>query len=146
MTKDEILKIKEHIEIHARREPEAIKITEIMWKAVDELEQIAELERENAELKEALKNDKVCKCSHYLNFKDLEAELTKAKAIMNIAIEGIKYWGIVGGKERPFEKQAAMLFNLFLDKAEQFIKGDSEPQSKWINPARTTNDNEIKIK
>ena len=44
MTKDEISKIKEHIEIHSRREPRAIKITEIMWKAVDELERIAEQE------------------------------------------------------------------------------------------------------
>jgi len=51
MTKDEILKIKEHIEIHARREPRAIKITEILWKAVDELKHISELEQENAELK-----------------------------------------------------------------------------------------------
>ena len=31
-----------------------------------------EIYKENAELKEALKNDKVCKCSYYLNFKDLE--------------------------------------------------------------------------
>ena len=40
MTEDEILKIKEHIEIHARREPQAVKITEILWKAVDELEHV----------------------------------------------------------------------------------------------------------
>lgn len=52
MTKDEISKIKEHIEIHAKREPRAIKITAILRKAVDELEHIAELEKENAELKE----------------------------------------------------------------------------------------------
>ena len=50
MTKDEILRIKEHIEIHARREPRAIKITEIMWKAVGELERIAELEKKNERL------------------------------------------------------------------------------------------------
>lgn len=41
MTKDEISKIKEHIEIHAKRERRAIVITEILWKAVDELEHIA---------------------------------------------------------------------------------------------------------
>ena len=41
-----------------------------------------ELEKENTELKEALKNDKVCKCSHYLNFKDLENQLTEAKEII----------------------------------------------------------------
>lgn len=51
MNKDEISKIKEHIEIHARRERGAVKITEILWKAVDELEHIADLEKENEELK-----------------------------------------------------------------------------------------------
>ena len=39
MTKDKIFKIKEHIEIHARREPWALRITEILWEAVKELEQ-----------------------------------------------------------------------------------------------------------
>lgn len=51
MTKDEISKIKEHIEIHARREPRAVKITEIMRKAVDELERIAELESQIEKMK-----------------------------------------------------------------------------------------------
>lgn len=51
MNKNEISKIKEHIEIHARRERVAVKITEILWKAVDELEHIADLEKENEELK-----------------------------------------------------------------------------------------------
>lgn len=51
MNKDEISKIKEHIEIHARRERAAVKITEILWKAVDELEHITDLEKENEELK-----------------------------------------------------------------------------------------------
>lgn len=52
MTEYEILKIKEHIEIHARREPRAIKITQILWKAVEELESTKELQKENARLKE----------------------------------------------------------------------------------------------
>lgn len=66
MTKDEILKIKEHIEIHARRELRAIKITEILWKAVDELEHISELEQENAELKAQNEKMKCCgNCKHY---------------------------------------------------------------------------------
>lgn len=51
MDKNEISKIKEHIEIHARRERGAVKITEILWKAVNELEHIADLEKENEELK-----------------------------------------------------------------------------------------------
>ena len=37
MTDEEIEKIKEHIEIYARKEPYAIKITEIMRRAVKEL-------------------------------------------------------------------------------------------------------------
>lgn len=51
MNKEEIAKIKEHIEIHARLEPRAIHITEIMRRAVVELEHIVKLEKENAELK-----------------------------------------------------------------------------------------------
>lgn len=82
----------------------------------------------NAECKEGIR----IRCSefeilekHIINFAELrEKQLAQAKEIMNIAIEGIKHWGIVGGYERPFEKQAEKLFNLFLDKAEQFIKGE----------------------
>lgn len=38
MTEEEIFKIKGHIEIYARNEPRAKKITEILLKAVEELE------------------------------------------------------------------------------------------------------------
>ncbi len=51
MTKEELAKIREHIEIHSRKESHAIKITQIMKKALAELERIEELEQENAELK-----------------------------------------------------------------------------------------------
>ena len=65
MTKDEILKIKEHIEIHARRERGAIIITEILWKAVDELEHIKELKKENKQLKQQIEKMKCCEnCRH----------------------------------------------------------------------------------
>ena len=47
MTEEEIEKIKEHIEIHARREPTAIKITEIMRRAVKELEFLKEIRKHN---------------------------------------------------------------------------------------------------
>lgn len=70
MTKEELAKIREHIEIHSRKESHAIKITQIMKKALAELERIEELENENAELKsrigisvecdEAQKNGKLC--------------------------------------------------------------------------------------
>ena len=93
---------------------------------------IAELEKENKELRESVtkfsKNglDFLHSIKSNRNCFDCESkmsiQLNEAKEIMKIAIEGIKHWGIIAGKERPFEKQAEMLFNLFLDKAEQFIK------------------------
>ena len=48
---------------------------------ITEKNRLARLEEENAELKDALK-DKKCNCMTYLNFKDLEKELTKAKEII----------------------------------------------------------------
>lgn len=50
MTDFEIKKIKEHIEIHAKREPRAVYITEILRKAVAELECNSEIEKEKVEL------------------------------------------------------------------------------------------------
>ena len=106
MTKDEILQIKEHIEIHAKREPRAIKITEIMWKAVSELERIAkleqhisemekgtysccaevekdnrlaELEKENAELKSIADFQQSSDMDRYFQLKKSKEQLTKAK-------------------------------------------------------------------
>lgn len=43
MTEDKIRRIRDHIEIHARREPQSIKITQILWEAVEELEQFEKL-------------------------------------------------------------------------------------------------------
>jgi hypothetical protein len=84
MTKEEILKIKEHIEIHAKREPRAIKITEIMRKAVDELERIAELEKENTELKENYRKrgDIITSLERQLRLNIHSDQLTKAKEII----------------------------------------------------------------
>lgn len=56
MTKDEILKIKEHIEIYARKEPHAVEITKTLRKAVAELEYLAELEKAYFELREQYTN------------------------------------------------------------------------------------------
>ena len=82
-------------------------------------------ERENSELKEALKG-KRCNCMTYLNFKDLEKQLTKAKELLKWWVNHCGYYDLHYAK-----------------KTEQFL--NSELQSKWINPARTTNDNEIKL-
>lgn len=60
--------------------------------------------------------------SEMLRYMDMQrTQIIEAKEIINIATEGIKRWGIVEGSERPFKKQAEMLFNLFLDKSEQFL-------------------------
>lgn len=44
MTGEELCRIKEHIEIHAKREPRAVRITQILRKAVKELETTKELQ------------------------------------------------------------------------------------------------------
>ena len=80
---------------------------------------ITDLEKKNAKLESDFR---ICE----KNADTYYDQLTKAKEIMNIAIEGIKHWGIVGGTERPFEKQAELEFNLFLEKAEQFLQEISE--------------------
>lgn len=76
--------------------------------------------KENMELKEQVSS--LSKALVLNNSDEDKEKLEKAKGIMNIAIEGIKHWSVVDGNERPFVKQAEMLFNLFLDKAEQFMK------------------------
>ena len=83
MTEDELQKIKKHIEIHARRELGAIKITQILWKAVEELEAAKKLQEENAELKEKLKPENCLKLlakEGYIKF--TSDQLTKAKEII----------------------------------------------------------------
>lgn len=50
MTKEELAKIREYIEIHSRKESHTIKITQIMKKALVELERIAELEAQIEQL------------------------------------------------------------------------------------------------
>lgn len=90
MTKDEILKIKEHIEIHARREPWAVKITEILWKAVAELEHTTELEKENTCLKlklEALEGE-----TPWKDIKD-KSELIKENTELKAQNEKMKCCG-----------------------------------------------------
>lgn len=87
---------------------------------------IKELQEENAELKARIEKQD----ADILTLKGLSErqrdQLTKAKEIMQIAIKGISHQGIVGGTERPFEKQAELEFNLFLEKAEQFLNSEVE--------------------
>lgn len=57
------------------------RCNELFFQVNEKTERIAELEKENAELREALKG-KVCNCMTYLNFKDLEKECAKAKVFI----------------------------------------------------------------
>ena len=91
MTKDEILKIKEHIEIHARKEPHAIKITKILRKAVAELEYLAELEKEYTKLLEQCTNFGAAFSTEYAIEEQLKAKLVEAKEIIKNIIRAT--WG-----------------------------------------------------
>lgn len=89
MTKEDLAKIREHIEIHSRKESHAIKITQIMKKALAELERIEELEKENAELNIKNKNaeskiNKLEEDNYNLNcnLKAITDKLTKAKEVI----------------------------------------------------------------
>lgn len=82
MTKDEISKIKEHIEIHARKEPHAVKITEILRKAVDELEHIAELKAEIQNLEGIKLAQETALSTEYNIEEQLKAKLVEAKEII----------------------------------------------------------------
>ena len=82
MTKDEISKIKEYIEIHARKEPHAIKITKILRKAVAELEYLAELEKEYTKLLEQYTNFGAALNTEYTIEEQLKAKLVEAKEII----------------------------------------------------------------
>ncbi len=52
-----------------------------------------ELEAENKKLRDSLKSDKICTCSIYLNFKDLEAELDRADKLLQRVIEWSEWQG-----------------------------------------------------
>lgn len=113
MTKDEISKIKEHIEIHARKEPHAIKITKILRKAVAELEYLAELEKEYTELQEQCANLGAALSTEYAIEEQLKVKLVEAKEIIENIIRTT--WGEG--------------WNYSLDwkvKAEQFLKETNE--------------------
>ena len=88
------------------------RCNELFFQVNEKTERIAELEKENAELKEELKG-KRCNCMTYLNFKDLEKQLTKAKEIIK-KIEKIFYSG-----EIAIRRLASIA--VILDEAEQFL-------------------------
>ena len=100
---------------------------------------IAELEKENAELKSENQKwkdewqEQVQKATDEGYARTLQTiQLSKAKDIIREFVE----WATWQGSNCPN-------FKSIQDKAEQFLK--EEPQSKWVNPARTTNDNQIKL-
>ena len=86
MTEDELRMIKEHIEIHARREPRAIKITQILWKAVEELEATKELQEE---LDYAKSNCLFSDCDRVARLKSQNVDLEKENARLKIKAKEI---------------------------------------------------------
>ena len=58
-------------------------------KCITVLSEYEELKKENTDLKKALKGKK-CNCMIYLNFKDLEKELTKSKKYIRELLDFIK--------------------------------------------------------
>lgn len=89
MTKDEISKIKEYIEIHTRKESHAIKITKILRKAVAELEYLAELEKAYFELREQYTNPEGIKLAQEaaLSTEYAIEEQLKAKLVEALKLE-----------------------------------------------------------
>lgn len=79
---------------------------------------VAVLEKENAELK----SEKGCQSC----VKFTEVQLTKAKEILKLGLEGIKREFIIdSGGNKPFAKEALKMCNDYCEQAEQFLK-DSE--------------------
>lgn len=78
---------------------------------VEQIQATLNLKKENAELKDALKGKK-CNCMTYLNFKDLEKELIKAKEILGNLFEIIK---------RPYQFTAPRKIRM-VNEAEQFLQ------------------------
>lgn len=79
MTKEEILRIKTHIRIHAARKRGAVIITDILKKAVNELEHTADIEKENTELKN--RNQELLKSCEGATM--MCKDLCKAKELLN---------------------------------------------------------------
>ena len=79
-------------------------------------EETKELQKENAELKEALKG-KRCSCMTYLNFKDLEKQLTNAKEIIR---EFMKY------EINEYDGSLEIHFEELKKQAEQFLNNEVE--------------------
>lgn len=75
-----------------------------------------------ADLEKKVNENDICIEDLELSNIDLQKQLEQAKVIIKNGLEGIKRYFIVAGKERPFEKEALLLINLFCDKAEQFLK------------------------
>ena len=117
-----------------RRIEELEKACEETQELLDkQIEATYKLDKENAELKKDKKE--LChsiseggKACVYLN-----EQLTKAKELLKKLLSAYTTYA------DSFDDRD----NEIVEEAEQFLK--EEPQSKWVNPVRTTNDNEIKI-
>jgi len=89
----------------------------VLETCIEELEQ--KLEQETSQ--------RIYNFNKAIEWKEKYRALKKeAKAIMDIGVEAVKHYSVVGGRERPFLKEAEMLFNLFFDKADRFLSEDKD--------------------
>lgn len=58
--------------------------------------------------------------------KRLKEHEEKSRALIKLAREIFIKDGVVSGNEKPFEKEVKLLTNLFLDRAEAFLKESGE--------------------
>lgn len=105
------------------------KANEIIAQQRDERDaDIATLESRIEELEQRLENEtnqRIYNFNKAIEWKEKHRALKKeARAIMNIGYEAVKHYSVIGGRERPFLKEAEMLFNLFFEKADQFLSED----------------------
>lgn len=110
MTAEEISRIKEYIEIHARQEPASAKITALLWEAVEELEHIPELENEVVSLRAAVDFQTSCNMHRFFQLKRLKEPLTEAKKhihrLLVLLTEGKKSYATID-EARAFVQEEA---------------------------------------
>lgn len=102
MTDFEIRKIKEHIEIHAGREPRAVHITEILRKAVAELERHSEIEKEKLDLSNELTKmtnvasfQQSANMNRYAENKELKKRLSESRKVLRQILSDYKDMGSI---------------------------------------------------
>ena len=126
MTEDELRMIKEHIEIHARREPRAIKITQILWKAVEELEETKEQQEENKELN--IKIDRLESACNAYNYsqrtyqEEIKELKNKLEKLIDFVVSRIECCDVCPITDTCINSEGICPYAGILDKGEEVIR------------------------